>query len=322
MASVLVFPLLGISQSAAAEEVQKQQQAPIPSPPSQPAVEDDGSAVSATPKAGFLKVSGARLYYEVAGSGPTLLLIHAGTGEADDWNGLRSFLTRHYRVVTYDRRGSSRSTLTRPAGWITVRQQADDAAALLRHVGGGPAHVVGSSGGGTVLLELTARYPRLLRTVVAHEPAVCEMGGPRECARVQKIGRAATAVYRITGDAQLGMLTFILGVNDEDEPEPGAPPPPTLDPERAARLKKNDGFFLSHEIREFLAYRLPVAEIGEARHKIVIIRGQYAAPGMKKENAKLAEALGTSPPLVFPGGHTGYVIHPEQFAAQLRTVLG
>lgn len=304
MVSVLVFPLLGVSQGASAKEIQaqKQQQAPA--------------------KAGYLKVPGARLYYEVAGFGPTLLLIHAGTGEADDWNRLRSFLTRHYRVVTYDRRGSSRSTLTRSAGWITVRQQADDAAALLRHVGGGPAHVVGSSGGGTVLLELAARHPRLLRTVVPHEPAVSEMAGPEEWARVQRIGRAATAVYRITGDAQLGMITFILGANDEDEPEPGAPPPPTPDPERAARLKKNDGFFLGHEVREFLAYSVPAAEIRAARLKVVVIRGRYAGPGMKKENAKLAEALGTRPPLVFPGGHTGYVIHPEQFAAQLRTVLG
>ncbi|GAA2616625.1 alpha/beta hydrolase [Actinomadura fulvescens] len=282
-----------------------------------------GNAIAETTVApsGYLAVPGARLYYEVAGTGPTLLMIHAGTGEADDWHRLRAHLTRSFRVVTYDRRGSSRSRLTKPAGWITIRRHAEDAAALLKHVGGGPAHALGSSGGGTVLLELTARHPELLKTVVPHEPAVCEMGGAKECARVRKVGKAANAVYRITRNSDLAMLTFIAGTNDDDEVEPGAPPAPPLTPERAARLKKNDGFFLGHEIREILGYHIPLAKLRAVNSKIVPIHGKYAGKGMKREVHALTQALGTKPPLTFPGGHTGYIIHPEKFATELHKTL-
>jgi acetyltransferase/esterase len=279
------------------------------------------AATVAAPSIGYLPVPGARLYYEVQGSGPTILMIHAGTGEADDWHRLRAELTSHYRVVTYDRRGSSRSELTRPAGWITVRRQADDAAALLEHVGGGPAHVLGSSGGGTVALDLVARYPRLVRTVVPHEAAVCEMGGATVCGKVRRLGDLATEVYHASGNSQLGMLVFVMGVNDEDEPEPGAPPPPELTPEQAERHLKNDGFFLAHEIREFLAYDVPVARLRAVQDKIIPAYGRYAAKGMKQEIIRLAKDVGTRPPVVFPGGHTGYVIHPTEFAAELRRIL-
>ncbi len=77
-------------------------------------------------------VGSVRLYYEVRGRGPPLLLIMGATGDAGHFATVADQLADGLTVLTYDRRGNSRST--RPAGWgtTTVEDQADDAAGLLR----------------------------------------------------------------------------------------------------------------------------------------------------------------------------------------------
>jgi len=73
-------------------------------------------------------------------------------------------------VITYVRRGNSRSP--RPPGWAstTVDEQADDAAALLRGLQVAPAIVFGTSVGASIAANLAIRHPGLLRGVVFHEP--------------------------------------------------------------------------------------------------------------------------------------------------------
>jgi pimeloyl-ACP methyl ester carboxylesterase len=80
---------------------------------------------------GRVKANGAELYYETRGEGPPLLLVAGGLADAGQFTALGDALAGQHRVVTYDRRGNSRSPA--PAGWTTttVEEQADDAAALL-----------------------------------------------------------------------------------------------------------------------------------------------------------------------------------------------
>ena len=63
-------------------------------------------------RANTLKVPGANLYHEVRGSGPVLLLICGGVYDAAGYAGLAQRLADRYTVVTYDRRGNSRSPWT------------------------------------------------------------------------------------------------------------------------------------------------------------------------------------------------------------------
>jgi pimeloyl-ACP methyl ester carboxylesterase len=98
-----------------------------------------------------------------------LLLISGGPVDAGVFTDLAGRLSDRYRVVSYDQRGHSRSRLDGEPEDIPVSLHAEDAAALLREVGDGPAHVYGSSGGGTIGLELVARNSELVRTLLAHE---------------------------------------------------------------------------------------------------------------------------------------------------------
>src|SRR5262249_59794224 len=129
-------------------------------------------------KSNTLRVPGAALYYEVGGSGPVLLLICGGVYDAAGYAALAERLAGRYTVVTYDRRGNSRSPLDGPPAPQRIQVHGDDAHRVLSAVGvtaSEPAHVFGNSSGAMIGLELAARHPEQVRTLVAHEPPIFEL---------------------------------------------------------------------------------------------------------------------------------------------------
>ncbi|MEU2424915.1 alpha/beta hydrolase [Streptomyces sp. NPDC007851] len=117
---------------------------------------------------GTLPVDGAKLYYEVRGSGPALLVIVGAGGDGGMYDGLAGVLSDAFTVITYDRRGNARSTGRGVA--TTLAQQASDAKALIDELAGGKALVFGNSGGAIVGLTLAAQHPEAVRGLIAHEP--------------------------------------------------------------------------------------------------------------------------------------------------------
>ncbi|HEX3623211.1 MAG TPA: alpha/beta hydrolase [Acidimicrobiales bacterium] len=93
-----------------------------------------------------------------SGGGPTILLLHGWMLAADlNWFALYGTFARHGTVLAMDIRGHGRGI--RAPEPFTLEAAADDAAALLDHLGTGPAVVVGYSMGGSVGLELCRRHP-------------------------------------------------------------------------------------------------------------------------------------------------------------------
>jgi pimeloyl-ACP methyl ester carboxylesterase len=122
-----------------------------------------------------LKVPGAQIYYEFQGSGPVLLLIPGGPTDAGIFATLAPYLAGQYTVVCYDPRGNSRSLLDGPPEDQNMDLHGDDAAQLLASLSPEPALVLGSSGGAQIGLNLAARYPQRVHTLIAHEPPCIEL---------------------------------------------------------------------------------------------------------------------------------------------------
>src|SRR5258708_38687491 len=100
-------------------------------------------------KAWLLKVPGARIYYEVRGSGPVLLMMPGGPAAAGVFHRIAGHLASEHTVVTYDPRGLSHSPLDGPIqDERIVQTAADDAHRLLAVTHQRPALVLGNSGGG------------------------------------------------------------------------------------------------------------------------------------------------------------------------------
>ncbi len=112
----------------------------------------------------IVQVNGIERYYEETGSGDPLLLINGLGGTSLGWEPLLPALAGRFRVITADNRGVGRSAA--PPGPYTTRLLADDAAALLAHLGVARAHVVGSSMGGMIAQELVLAYPALVDRLV------------------------------------------------------------------------------------------------------------------------------------------------------------
>jgi pimeloyl-ACP methyl ester carboxylesterase len=73
------------------------------------------------------------------------------------------------RVISYDRRGCTRSERPEPYEKTSVSEQANDAAALLEALSATPALVIGRSYGGGVAIDLALRYPDHVRALVLLE---------------------------------------------------------------------------------------------------------------------------------------------------------
>jgi pimeloyl-ACP methyl ester carboxylesterase len=123
---------------------------------------------------GTLPVPGATLFYRVGGSGPVLLILPGGDDDADSADSLRKQLEQRHTVVTYDRRGLSRSGLTSPPNHLMITTHSDDAHRLLARLTNQPASVFGSSIGALIGLELVTRHSDQVGMIVAHEPPAWE----------------------------------------------------------------------------------------------------------------------------------------------------
>lgn len=123
-----------------------------------------------------VEANGVELFYELAGSGEPLVLVHGSWGDHHHWLPVLPALTACFRVLVYDRRGHSRSE--RPPGPGCRREDEDDLAALLETLDLAPAYVAGSSFGASTALGLAARRPGLFRGLIAHDaPLTAIMSG-------------------------------------------------------------------------------------------------------------------------------------------------
>ena len=100
-----------------------------------------------------------------SGCGPPVLLLHGWVISADlNWWQVYEPLARRGPVVAPDHRGHGRGLRTEEA--FSLEAAADDAAALLRHLGTGPAVVCGYSMGGSIALTVWRRHPELVSGLV------------------------------------------------------------------------------------------------------------------------------------------------------------
>ena len=112
----------------------------------------------------YASANGIRLYYEQSGTGPDLLLIAGLGAHSGAWIPQRAAFARAHRVTLFDNRGAGRSDA--PDEPYSIRQMADDTAALADALGIGRAHVVGASMGGMIAQELAINYPALVSRLV------------------------------------------------------------------------------------------------------------------------------------------------------------
>jgi 3-oxoadipate enol-lactonase len=126
--------------------------------------------MSATTTTQRIRLDGVELQASVTGSGPWVTLSHALGASQAMWAPQVQALAARHTVLSYDIRGHGESETT--PGPYTLEQLADDAFALLRHLGVARTHWVGLSLGGMIGQVMALRHPQMLdRVVVADSNA-------------------------------------------------------------------------------------------------------------------------------------------------------
>ena len=142
----------------------------------------------------FARLADIDVHYEIAGEGPWLTLSHPLAGDLGMWAPQMSALTANFRVLRFDTRGHG-STSATPAPY-TLEQLADDAAALLDHLGIARTHWLGLSMGGMIGQVLALRRPGLLDRLVladstARRPANAAAMWAERCVQARGGGMAS-----------------------------------------------------------------------------------------------------------------------------------
>ncbi|TDD34196.1 alpha/beta hydrolase [Nonomuraea terrae] len=260
-----------------------------------------------------LRVPGASLHYAIRGTGPLLLISQSGEGDADRTTDLVDRLADEYTVVTYDRRGLSRSTVGDPGAGVTVQQHADDVHRLLAHLTEKPAIMLGQSLGATIGLHLAVRHPEQLSLLIAHEPVAPWLLPPAEQARHRAELTEVRDRYLDGGlAAAVAEIPRVLGITADAEPDL-TPQPMTL------RRQANFDFFLRYDFPAVIQDEL---DLSGCRTPIVPAAGRGTPSTVfdRRCAVELAKRLGTEL-AELPGGHNGNTSHPRAYAASLRELL-
>jgi pimeloyl-ACP methyl ester carboxylesterase len=250
-----------------------------------------------------------------------LLILQGGAGNADGCEDLANQLARDFIVVTYDRRGLSRSTPIRTDPY-EIAAHAGDAAQLIIALADEPAFVFGSSIGALIGLHLAAHHGDLVRTLIAHEPPVLRLlEGVEQDEALRRHTEVLETFQRDGIPAAMKLMFALAGVDINDRETEVAAPTLAADPNVAAQRLADLRHFLTYDVPAVVRYQPDIAAFAAARPKIIPAAGISSSATMPGHCANgLAALLGVRT-AEFPGGHSGYILRPNAFAARLREAL-
>ncbi|PTM58180.1 alpha/beta fold hydrolase [Desmospora activa] len=261
-------------------------------------------------KSGYVETEGDNLYYEVRGEGPPLLMIPGGGGDAGFYTYVADILADEYQVITYDRRGNSRSTRHDPQNF-EVSQQARDAVAVLRATNHDSAYVFGNSGGAIFALEMAEKFPETIQAVVVHEPPTVKVLPDRD-----KWLTLFSDIYQTAN--RLGVewanlqFAFSVGV-----PASAFTHIPQDFQERNA---ENTETLIQNEMLPAINYEPNIEKLKRNGVKVIMAAGELS---LEKERFYAQTALILAKQLdaefvIFPGHHLSYFDSPAEWAETLR----
>jgi pimeloyl-ACP methyl ester carboxylesterase len=115
-------------------------------------------------RSGHVKANGLDYYYEIAGKGDPLLVLHGGLGSIDMFRPILPAFTDHRTVIAVDLQGHGRTLLgTRK---FSLPDMGDDMAVVIKQLGYSQVDVFGYSFGGGVGFRFAAQHPAMVRRLV------------------------------------------------------------------------------------------------------------------------------------------------------------
>lgn len=258
---------------------------------------------------GTLETNGARIYYEVVGSGEPVVLIHAGVANLRMWDEQVKALRDAYRVIRYDTRGFGATETDA----VDFSNRAD-IAALLDHLGESSAHVLGLSRGGSIALDFALEYPDRVRSLIVAAGGISGYESPDEAdASVFEEPEKLLEAKDWEGISEWETAYWADG--------PGQPKD-RVDP--ALRAKVHEWILTNYRAQKEEGTPQPldppaVGRLSELRAPLLVIIGTLDEPGTQQSMHHLAKLVPGARLEVFEGAaHMLNLEQPDRFNALLR----
>jgi len=265
-------------------------------------------------ESGFIKIGNANLYYELAGEGQPLVLIHAGVADSRQWDNEFAHFAQDFRTLRYDMRGYGKS--------LPVNGEFShigDLIALLDHLGFHiPLVLIGCSMGGGMALDFALAHPSRVKALVmvgsGPSGLILDVPSHPNMEAAEKAYKAGELDLLAELEAQI----WFDGM--------GRTPQQVNQAMRRLALEMNR-LALSHDAKK-LGKRLPDIDIPAAERLDEIVFPVLMVVGEHDEPYSLAAAdymVGNVPSarkaILKDAAHLPNMDHPDQFQSAVRSFL-
>jgi len=247
----------------------------------------------------LLNRDGVNIYYEVHGSGPTILLTHGYSADTSMWKPQIEALSKNYRLVLWDMRGHGRSDYPEDPKQYSETATLDDMAAILDAVGAERAVIGGLSLGGYMSLAFHLKYPHRVRALLIIDT------GPGYRKDAPRAGWNATA-EEMAKKLESDGLDYLR----------------QLSPERATShhrsadglIKAARGMLTQHDSRV-------IESLTSIKVPSIVIVGANDEPFLNSSDYMAAKIPGARKAVIADAGHASNIDQPAKFNGEVLQFL-
>jgi pimeloyl-ACP methyl ester carboxylesterase len=265
-------------------------------------------------KSGFVQVDNARLYYETAGQGVPLVMIHAGVADSRQWNNEFAFFAPSYRVVRYDMRGYGKSE-TVDGEFSHMGDLVAVLDALEVHE---PVVIMGCSMGGGLAMDFALTHPSRVKALimVGSGPSGLELDVP-----------ASAKFAEVEKAFEVGDLDLVSELETQIWFDGTGRTPEQVDQTMRTLLYDMNRQALAHEVKQ-LGKRLSNTQVpafdrlGDLKLPVLIIVGAHDTPYILAAAEYMIEKLPSARMVrVEDAAHLPNMDHPDEFQAAVTNFL-
>lgn len=231
-------------------------------------------------ESGFAEVEGGRLYYEVAGEGHPVILVHGGLVHSALWDEQFESFARRFKVIRYDAREHGRS-VPAPGPFSHHR----DLRGLMRVLGVERAHLVGLSMGGGISLELALEHPETVSSLTLVGAGTDDYEWSEEIiASWEEVGAAFEA-----GDSDLAVEATLKTWTDGPRRNPNEVDPSAR--ERVREMTAHNFGLPDADSEEVELDPPPLSRLSEIKVPTLVILGKEDVPDILKIGEMLRSGI-------------------------------
>ena len=251
-------------------------------------------------------INGYRMYYEVHGQGPALVMVHGGLGGGDGCAAMvekhAAALSSRFRAIFYDRRAAGRSET--PANGYSMDNYARDLLSLLEHLAVTRAHVLGSSAGGPIAMRFALDHPGMVESLLLIN-TMSYSSEPERTVRQRELDS-----LRANG-ARLGQAAAVEQALEGRQPDLRQSQPQRFQHLRDLNLDRYDG--IASTLQSYLDIGDSIEKrLGELRMPTLIVHGDADARIPVTRSHALHRGISGSDLHVIPGAEHGLLTNEAE----------